>query len=89
MRGLGGWWMKKEIFVDNKVTCADVVKALKSRGLSTTAAALAGSLQTSSRAVATALRQATDDGRVRMTFKGWRAWYRFVRLTPRLKTPNS
>jgi hypothetical protein len=74
--------------VSNKITCADAVLALKIRGLSTTASSLAGPLKTSSRAVATALRQATDDGRVGMTFKEGLTWYRFIRLTPRPKTPN-
>jgi hypothetical protein len=70
----------------NKITCEDAVRALKIHGLSTTAKCLAQFLPgADSRAVATALRKATNDGRVniRYTKKGI-AFYRFVRLTAKL-----
>jgi len=47
-----------------------------------TAKAIADYLFTDSRAVATALRAATDDGRVHVMYKGGIAQYRFTRLTP-------
>ena len=69
-----------------KVATADVVRALKNHKYTTTASWLAaymGSGGISSRAVATALRYATADGRVLTTFRKGVAWYRFKRLTPR------
>ncbi len=64
-----------------------VVRALQKRRLSTTAAALAEYLDsqgydTSSRAVATALRRPVEDGRVSRTWRRSKqqASYRFVRL---------
>ena len=64
-----------------RITCEDAVRALKNHGLSATAACLAHFFPgSSSRAVATALRKATGDGRVEMTFKKGIAFYRFKRL---------
>lgn len=65
---------------DARVTCDDAVKALKAINTSVGAKAIAAHLGTSSRAVATALRQATEDGRVSMRFKGGLALYRFKRM---------
>ena len=68
--------------MDKKVSCDDVVLALKAHGLSITAKGIAAHIGTSSRAVGTALRKAEKDGRVARTFKKGLAWYRFKRLTP-------
>lgn len=66
-----------------RITCEDAVRALKNRGLSTTAKCLAQFLPgADSRAVATALRKATNDGRVSIRYKKGIALYRFKRLTP-------
>jgi hypothetical protein len=62
------------------LTCEEAVRALKRVRLSTTAKSLAARQATSSRAVATALRAATEDGRVSVTYKRGLAYYRFVRL---------
>lgn len=51
-----------------KVTAEDCVQALKNIGLPVTAAALAGYMGTTSRAVATALRKPMRDGRVTAKF---------------------
>ena len=67
------------------ITCEACVLALKKHGLSTTAECLAQFLNSNSRNVATAIRKATRDGRVTMSFKKGRAFYRFVRLTPKAK----
>jgi len=71
-----------------KITCKDAVLFLKKRGLSTTAESIALAMThagcaTTSRAVATALRSAVNDGRVTITFRRGRGFYRFVRLTPK------
>ena len=66
-----------------KITCQDAVLALKQRGLSTPAKDIAEMLGTDSRAVATALRSATKDGRVTSTHRKGIAFYRFKRLTVR------
>ena len=69
--------------MSTKITCEDAVLALKKHGLSTTAKCLAQLLPgADSRAVATALRNATRDGRVTITYRKGIAWYRFKRLTP-------
>lgn len=65
----------------NKLTTADAVRALQKLRLSSSAAIVAAHLGTTSRAVATALRSAVADGRVRRRFTKGIAWYRFVRLT--------
>ncbi|MCA2999850.1 MAG: hypothetical protein ING75_14735 [Rhodocyclaceae bacterium] len=67
----------------NKVKCEEVVLALKRNKNSMTAKNLAKVLGTSSRAIATALRTAVEDGRVSINYKLLRntALYRFVRLT--------
>lgn len=68
-----------------KIKCEDVVVALKQIGLTVTANAIAQRLGTDSRAVATAVRAAVNDGRVKITFPkrgGGPAYYRFVRITP-------
>ena len=67
----------------NKVTCEQVVRMLKEIGVSTTAKHVAERMGTSSRAVATALRAATEDKRVSFRYKKGICWYRFVRFTPR------
>lgn len=64
-----------------KITAADAVQALKQHKLSITAAALAYIMGADSRAVATALRGPTKDGRVSQRFKKGLARYRFVRQT--------
>ena len=64
-----------------KITAEICVRALKDHGLSTPAKNIAEMTGSSSRAVATALRKPTHDGRVSWTFKGGVAYYRFVRLT--------
>lgn len=65
----------------SKVTAEQCVRALKEIGLSTPAARLAERMGTTSRAVATALRQPCHDGRVSWNFRKGVAWYRFVRLS--------
>ncbi|MES2347076.1 MAG: hypothetical protein V4641_05835 [Pseudomonadota bacterium] len=71
----------------NKITCNDVVMALKSWGLTITAVGIAEILNTDSRSVATAARAAVKDGRITITYrkpgKGQQScgFYRFVRLT--------
>lgn len=69
------------------VKAEDCVRALKAHALSTTAKSLAQFVGSDSRAVATALRKPTSDGRVSIRFKKGIAFYRFVRLTPRSTTP--
>jgi hypothetical protein len=64
------------------ITCEDVVRKLQQWGLSTPAKNIAEMMGTDSRAVATALRKATYDGRVKMAFKRGIAYYRFIKLTP-------
>ena len=69
--------------MSTKITCEDAVLALKKHGLSTTAKCLAQFLPgADSRAVATALRNATRDGRVSIRYSKGIATYRFKRLTP-------
>ena len=63
------------------VTAEVCVLALKKHKLSIPAKNLAVLLGTDSRAVATALRKPTHDGRVFWRFKRGIAYYRFVRLT--------
>lgn len=73
-----------------KITCEQVVLALKAHRLSTTAASIAARMGTDSRAVATAVRAAVKDGRVTRHYKkagkGQQvcAYYRFMRLKPPL-----
>lgn len=67
----------------NKITCNDVVSELKNIKTLVTAKYLAERLNTDSRSVATALRKATEDGRVYRRFKNGLFWYRFTRMTPR------
>lgn len=69
-----------------RITCEDAVLALKKRQLSTPAYCLCEVLDADSRAVATALRAAVKDGRVTISYRKGRGYYRFVRLSPR-KTP--
>lgn len=71
----------------SKITCDQAVRALKELGTSSPAKNIAARLDTDSRAVATALRQAVKDGRVSWSFKEGIAFYRFVRLTPTTERP--
>jgi hypothetical protein len=64
------------------ITADACVKALKIAGRRIPAKAIAEIVGGDSRAVATALRKPTHDGRVDWTFKKGIAHYRFVRLTP-------
>lgn len=68
-----------------RITTDDAVRALKARKTAHPASAIAADLGVSSRAVATALRRAVNDGRVSINFRPIRrtgvATYRFVRLT--------
>lgn len=74
-----------------KVTTADVVLALKAMRVSSTAASIAAHIAgnqpdtVTSRAIATALRQATEDGRVSITYRKGRGYYRFKRLSPKVE----
>lgn len=70
-----------------KITVEDAVRALKNRKTAHPARALADDLGVTSRAVATAMRNAVADGRVTIRFKKGIALYRFIRLTPRPITP--
>lgn len=73
--------------IDMKITAEQCVRALKQHGLSTSAKNIAVMLgNTDSRAVATALRKPTRDGRVSWTFKKGIAFYRFVRLKAKEST---
>lgn len=74
-----------------KIDCEDAVRVLKSAGRSITARCVASALNTSSRAVATALRAAVKDGRVSIRYGAARSYtgaklqvalYRFKRLAP-------
>ena len=67
----------------NKITTDDAVRALKARKTAHPAMAIAQDLGSTSRGVATALRQAVKDGRVSWRFIKGVAFYRFVRLTPK------
>lgn len=73
---------------DRKITCEDAVRVLKEFRTNQTARTVADALKTDSRNVATALRAAVNDGRVKMSFPKSLgvAVYRFVRLTPRKVT---
>ena len=66
-----------------RITAADCVLALKLNKRSINAAALADIMGTDSRAVATALRKPTSDGRVSIHYKKGIGWYRFVRMSPK------
>ena len=66
----------------DKIRCIDAVMVLKNTKARMTAKEIGELLNTDSRAVATALRQATSDGRVHWLFKKGIARYRFTRLTP-------
>lgn len=74
-----------------KITCEQAVLALKKLKTSSPATTIAPLLNTDTRAVATALRAAVNDGRVSITYRRGakgeqrRGFYRFVRLTPRAK----
>lgn len=63
-----------------KITAEQAVRELQAVGLSTNAAALADRMGTTSRAVATALRSPTQDGRVSITYRKGIGFYRFKRL---------
>ena len=63
-----------------KLTCQQAVLALKLRGLSTSAKSLGSAIGVDSRAVATALRAAVNDGRVTITYRKGLGFYRFKRL---------
>jgi hypothetical protein len=72
---------------NRKITCEEAVLALKKHKLSISAKDLLYLLPgSSSRAVATALRKPTEDGRVKLIWKRKLgvAYYRFVRLSPKL-----
>lgn len=64
-----------------KVTAEQCVVALKTMGLSTSAKNIAHQLDSTSRAVATALRAPCADGRVTITYRKGIGYYRFKRLT--------
>lgn len=72
-----------------KITCDQAVRALKEIRTSTSAKTVAILLGTSSRAVATALRQAVNDGRVTMRFIDGLVFYMFVRLSKTARAPKS
>jgi len=65
-----------------KITCAQCVAAMKDlkRATARTIAQHIGN--TTTRGVATALRQATEDGRLATRYKGGIAIYRYVRTSP-------
>jgi hypothetical protein len=65
----------------SRITAEMCVMALKKQRTSMSAKAIAERVGGDSRAVATALRKPTRDGRINWTFKKGIAWYRFVRLT--------
>jgi hypothetical protein len=65
-----------------KITCEDAVLELKKVKVLMPAKWIAEKLGTDSRAVATALRKATADGRVYVRYRKGIAEYRFTRLTP-------
>jgi len=65
-----------------KITCEDAVMVLKRLKVLVPAKLVATVLDTDSRAVATALRKATNDGRVYVRHRKGIAEYRFTRLTP-------
>ena len=68
--------------MSKKITCEDAVMALKKLKVFVPAKLIATVLDTDSRAVATALRKATNDGRVYVRYSKGIAEYRFTRLTP-------
>ncbi len=76
---------------DRPITTLDAVVATKMLAHSTTAKNIAADMSErtgaaiTSRAVATALRAAVADGRVTLTYRKGRGFYRFVRLTPKVK----
>jgi hypothetical protein len=63
------------------ITAEQCIRALQRRRLSMSAASIADMLGSGSRAVATALRAPTRDGRVSITYRKGIGWYRFKRLT--------
>ena len=65
-----------------KITCEDAVMVLKKIKVLVPAKWIAEKLGTDSRAVATALRKATNDGRVYVRYRKGIAEYRFTRLSP-------
>lgn len=73
------------------ITCNEAVLELKKIRRSTTAKELADRMNTDSRAVATALRKATEDGRVAIIYGRRRGigLYRFKRLTPKQDESNN
>ncbi|QXV72212.1 hypothetical protein Acf1_00015 [Acidovorax phage ACF1] len=66
-----------------RITCEQAVLALKELRTSHPAKSIALHLGTDARAVATALRAATNDGRVSCSWSKGLAYYRFVRLSPK------
>ena len=64
-----------------KITCEDAVLCLKRFGLSWPAKTIGAAMKTDARAVATALRMAVKDGRVKITYRKSIGFYRFIRLT--------
>ena len=71
--------------MNNKITCEDAVMVLKKLKVLVPAKLIATVLATDSRAVATALRKATADGRVYVRYRKGIAEYRFTRLTPNVE----
>ena len=68
----------------DKITGEMVVATLKRLGRSVPVQEIARELGTEdTRAIATAARKPSADGRIRMTYKKGVARYRFVRITPR------
>lgn len=63
-----------------KIICADSVRALKELNRSVPAKVIALKLGTDSRAVATSLRNAVRDGRVKITYRKGIGNYRFIRM---------
>jgi len=63
-----------------KITCQEAVLAVRAIGRSTTAKDIAAHMGTSPGAVATALRKATQDGRVELSWPKGIGLYRFKRL---------
>ena len=86
--GLGGF-INGDKNMATKITCEDVVIELKKIKTLVSAKWLAGKLDTDSRAVATALRKATNDGRVYVRYRKGIAEYRFTRMTPNVELRGS
>ena len=65
-----------------KITCQEAVLAVRAIGRSTTVREIAAHMGTSPGAVATALREATQDGRVERSWPEGVGLYRFKQLHP-------